>query len=493
MKFTLFSAQLGLLIGLLSYVAQAQTLPVLPSPDFDVTHNATVTGLVEDNAGNPVPSVLVKLMKNASPSAYPVSYAITGVDGTYSITGIQGVDYFLAYEFPAAGYTAGSANPGVSFTAAASQTADDFVLDRIPETITSCNVTDYRQTNWDTNNDGSPFQVTKPVPVNGGANLTAVNVFTAAFVSHPTITATASTAGSTVQVLQVGGLVRINGNDVSQGVTANRTFIDWMEDDVYALNPNEELRYYSVSSGASGNSGFSGAIPPAYTDASTSLTYRIRGDGSKTISTSGGNTTSAETTYAQGGVCVTYTYDMNPLPVKLAVFTAAVTPERNVSLEWSSTEEINSSGFEVQRSANAKNWVTVGTVAATGNSRTVQHYRFLDTPTGAHTTAYYRLKMIDLDGTFAYSTLESVSLPRVTTAFVSPNPARGDVIRITLKGTSWQEVSEVSVFDISGRKVLQPGAFDNGKLNVSTLTPGLYQVRLVYADGSQQSLPTVIN
>src|SRR5690606_30702612 len=120
------------------------------------------------------------------------------------------------------------------------------------------------------------------------------------------------------------------------------------------------------------------------------------------------------------------------------------------------TEEINSSAFEVQRSANAKNWVTAGTVNATGSGQDVQHYRFPDTPTGAHTTAYYRLKMIDLYGSFAYSTMESVSLSRASTAFVSPNPARGDVIRINLKGTSWQEVKEVSVFDISGRKVLKP-------------------------------------
>src|SRR5690606_34239583 len=146
---------------------------------------AAITGVVKDNAGNPVPSVLVKLMKDVS-SPYAVSYAITGVDGSYSITGVQGVGYSLSYEFPTEGYTAGSANPGAVFTAAAAQAEDDFVLNRKENTITNCNVTPEAATNWLVD----PLLVQKATTLNSDADLQQVYIYNAARLNHPEVTFT---------------------------------------------------------------------------------------------------------------------------------------------------------------------------------------------------------------------------------------------------------------------------------------------------------------
>lgn len=116
-------------------------------------------------------------------------------------------------------------------------------------------------------------------------------------------------------------------------------------------------------------------------------------------------------TYANSGV-------VNPLPVELSSFTAN-TSGRTVSLNWKTATEINSSKFEIQRSAvkagsTERTWTTIGEVSAAGSSNSVKEYSFADKrlQTGKYA---YRLKMIDNDGTFEYSKNEvegEVGLPK---------------------------------------------------------------------------------
>jgi hypothetical protein len=100
-------------------------------------------------------------------------------------------------------------------------------------------------------------------------------------------------------------------------------------------------------------------------------------------------------------------------PVELSSFTAN-TSGREVNLSWETKTETNSSMFQVERTAQStQNWVSVGEVAASGNSNSTKEYSYTDKKLNSGKYVY-RLKMVNNDGTFQYSKeVESeVALPK---------------------------------------------------------------------------------
>jgi len=90
-----------------------------------------------------------------------------------------------------------------------------------------------------------------------------------------------------------------------------------------------------------------------------------------------------------------------PLPVELAAFGAERLGE-TVQCSWKTASEKNSSHFVVERSLNGQDFQALGTVAGAGTSSSSHSYRFLDAAPVA-STAYYRLRQLDLDGAATYS------------------------------------------------------------------------------------------
>lgn len=90
-----------------------------------------------------------------------------------------------------------------------------------------------------------------------------------------------------------------------------------------------------------------------------------------------------------------------PLPVELTSFTASA-KGNVVELTWQTATEKNSSYFEVQRKADKDSWTAIGKVSAAGTTTEKAKYSFTEKDVkGA--VAYYRLKMVDLDGSYSYS------------------------------------------------------------------------------------------
>jgi hypothetical protein len=96
-------------------------------------------------------------------------------------------------------------------------------------------------------------------------------------------------------------------------------------------------------------------------------------------------------------------YTGTVLPVRLISFDATRTSTDKTLLQWVSASEENSSYFSVEKSADAVNFTEIGTVNAQGTSSNFVSYEFEDNH--FNESSYYRLKMVDKDGTFKYSTL----------------------------------------------------------------------------------------
>jgi len=71
-------------------------------------------------------------------------------------------------------------------------------------------------------------------------------------------------------------------------------------------------------------------------------------------------------------------------------------------LSWTTSEEVDSEFFVVQKSMEGMDFVTVGQVKAAGKSVEENNYRYLDISTGEN-KMFYRLMQVDVDGSFSYS------------------------------------------------------------------------------------------
>ncbi len=90
-----------------------------------------------------------------------------------------------------------------------------------------------------------------------------------------------------------------------------------------------------------------------------------------------------------------------PVPVQLLTFDGLAKGNK-VSLNWKTTNEVGFNYFAIERSADGRSFTEIGRVYSQNNTNEIKQYSFDDvTITGGR--FQYRLKMIDLDGTFVYS------------------------------------------------------------------------------------------
>ncbi|HOZ53027.1 MAG TPA: T9SS type A sorting domain-containing protein, partial [Chitinophagaceae bacterium] len=157
-----------------------------------------------------------------------------------------------------------------------------------------------------------------------------------------------------------------------------------------------------------------------------------------------------------------------PLPVELISFTGFNEGARNV-LNWTTASELNADRFEVQKSStgNGGDWQYIGFQKAVGNNQGQKDYTFYDNEPLVGNN-YYRLKMIDYDGTFTYS--NNINIPiseAMVNSFVKifPNPTSG---KVTVQLQSTKEIStELRITNLLGQTI---------SVSSTQLTKGLNQL-----------------
>jgi len=160
---------------------------------------------------------------------------------------------------------------------------------------------------------------------------------------------------------------------------------------------------------------------------------------------------------------------ISTLPVELVRLTATPGNE-GIDVGWTTASETNSERYDVERSTDLSTWSTIGTVRAAGNSLVTTHYHLLD-PRPRAGTNYYRLHMVDLDGTTERSEVVSAEWWQGTPS-LHPNPNHGSFTMATL--------DPIEVWDATGRLVpFTLSAADDGRVQVDLLepVPGVYMVR----------------
>jgi hypothetical protein len=165
------------------------------------------------------------------------------------------------------------------------------------------------------------------------------------------------------------------------------------------------------------------------------------------------------------------------LPVTLIEITAKP-EENNVIVFWRTVYELNSDKFEIQRSTDpVKGFDAVGLVTSK-NKRDGESYEFKDRLVPSTKNIYYRLKMVDLDGTYAYSRIVVVNNKDTRNVILFPNPV-SDYFQIVADKKN--EVSGVSIKNIEGKLIRHfDGNSITTKYDVSKLAEGSYLIEIEY-------------
>ncbi len=140
-----------------------------------------------------------------------------------------------------------------------------------------------------------------------------------------------------------------------------------------------------------------------------------------------------------------------PTPVEFLGISAKQKGNR-VIIDWSTASEFNNKYFDVEKSSDGGlNWNLVASAKSNGNSSTKKSYQATDIrPVAGYN--YYRVKQVDLDGKYKYSTTVNVKLQvDKSNAIVVANPFFSSIPVVFLSKSN--QTVKLTLFDITGKQV----------------------------------------
>ncbi len=187
-----------------------------------------------------------------------------------------------------------------------------------------------------------------------------------------------------------------------------------------------------------------------------------------------------------------------PLPVELVSFNSFA-ERNNVKLNWTTSFEINNSGFDIERKlSNASVWNKIGNIAGNGNTNSQINYTFADNnvATGKYN---YRLKQIDFNGNYQYFNLANevnVGIPaQFNLSQNYPNPFNPST-KINFDLPFDSKVS-IKIFDITGREIssvvneIKTAGYYTVNFNASSLSSGIYFYSINAEGGNKSFVKTM--
>ncbi|MFM6983558.1 MAG: T9SS type A sorting domain-containing protein [Chitinophagaceae bacterium] len=165
-----------------------------------------------------------------------------------------------------------------------------------------------------------------------------------------------------------------------------------------------------------------------------------------------------------------------PLPVELISFNGELV-ENQTNIQWTSAKQENFKHFVLEKNNSNGNWFELATINPDNSNSTIQNYFYADINPGEG-DIYYRLKMVDLDGSFKYSATISFNTVMDGSDIVSfPVPAEN---QLNLSGLSLKG-STVSIMNNMGQVLELPVIYANDfvSIDLSNIPAGYYVYKVI--------------
>jgi hypothetical protein len=163
-----------------------------------------------------------------------------------------------------------------------------------------------------------------------------------------------------------------------------------------------------------------------------------------------------------------------PFPARLLSFEAQQIDNHNL-VSWRASDFVNFNKFELEKSSDARSFEKIYTELVEKNKIETQLYSFDDTSPieGAN---YYRLKMIDLDGSFQYSRMVAIWFEKDGEYAIAENPVKNQTINLKTNIAD----PKIELFDIRGAAIQFRNKNSNGlyELSVDNQISAIYILRI---------------
>jgi hypothetical protein len=164
------------------------------------------------------------------------------------------------------------------------------------------------------------------------------------------------------------------------------------------------------------------------------------------------------------------------LPLRWLSFTAFLNANKQGELDWKVENETNIKHYEIEWSYNARAFEKVGTLEF--NLYVNGKYKFLHlNPINGFN--YYRIKQIDNDGRFSYSTVQVIKNSDKIEIGIYPNPTCN-----LLNIIGWNNIAQMNLYEING-KLIKKWQTPEASVNMKEFAIGTYILKVKLKDGSQ--------
>ncbi|MBL7813366.1 MAG: hypothetical protein JNL70_00070 [Saprospiraceae bacterium] len=166
------------------------------------------------------------------------------------------------------------------------------------------------------------------------------------------------------------------------------------------------------------------------------------------------------------------------LSTELVSFTAKAQPHGNL-IEWTTATEQNNASFDIERSTNGRDFVSLGQVKGNGTTQNISRYTFTDedllsTGSSLNSISYYRLRSVDFNGKSELSNVVTVVRSNKSSIKVYPTVATDKLFVIA----SDSENRTFSIVNLLGVIVQQGVLTEQKELTIGQLAMGTYWLKV---------------
>lgn len=180
----------------------------------------------------------------------------------------------------------------------------------------------------------------------------------------------------------------------------------------------------------------------------------------------------------------------SPLPVVLSAFNIS-SLNGKPDLSWTTTSEVNTDHFSIQKSTDGNTFTEIGRIAAGGNSAVARNYTYSDVSAQPNLRyAYYYLGVVDKDGNMHLSPIKlykNITGGRKLIVSLSPNPVTSMGHLMLQFNADKAGIMTARLFDVQGRLLLTTelsaeAGLNNGHIHLGGIPPGNYTIRFTLND-----------